>query len=458
MSREDTGEEKNQENSVGLKKALLSRHVAMISIGGIIGSGLFVGSSAAIASAGPAILVSYVIAGVIVFLLMRMLGEMAISSGEAGSFTEYIRLGLGDYAGFLSGWMYWYFWVVALAVESIAGAVIIAEWIPLPEWQIGLALLAMLTGINLMSTRSFGEFEFWFSLLKVMAIVVFIGIVGAYGFGLGQEATGFSNLYSHGGFAPNGLVAVLAGVTTVVFALVGAEIVTVAAAETSEPDKAIANLTTTLIFRITLFFMASLFVILLVVPWNRVVPGETPFALALDIVGVPGAANIMKAVVLVAVLSCLNSGIYVASRILFVLAAKSDAPQWLVKVDSRGVPSRAILMASFFSCFGVLASIFSTSEVFTFLVNASGGIMLIVYLLMAVAQVSLRRRSEATGQVITSVRMWLFPWLSYAVIASICAVLVSMLFAPGLFEQLLGSFVCVAVISLLFLFMRRAKA
>ena len=223
-----------------LGQSLRSRHVTMIAIGGIIGAGLFVSSSTSIATVGPAVIVSYLLAGLVILLIMRMLSEMAMLTPDAGSFTELIRIGLGDTAGFVSGWLYWYFWVAVVAIEAIAGAVIIADWIALPTWQIGMMLLAVMTGVNLLSTRSYGEFEFWFSTAKVTAILIFIGIAALWATGVtAPSGNTFSNLTAHGGFAPKGWLAVLAGVTSIIFMLCGAEVATIAAAEAREPARII---------------------------------------------------------------------------------------------------------------------------------------------------------------------------------------------------------------------------
>jgi GABA permease len=239
----------------------------MISIGGIIGAGLFVGSSAAIASIGPAIVASYVLAGLVVLIVMRMLSEMAVATPGVGSFTEYVRLGLGDWAGFISGWLYWYFWVVVVAIEAIAGAALLHQWLDLPVWQIGLALMIILTAVNLLSTRSYGEFEFWFSSIKVGAIVVFILIAGAYALGItSPSGSTFGNLIAHDGFAPFGTLSVLAGVTTVIFSLCGAEIVTIAAAESNEATSTMSRLTSTIIVRILLFYVLSVLLVVAIVP------------------------------------------------------------------------------------------------------------------------------------------------------------------------------------------------
>jgi GABA permease len=201
-----------------LSRTLLPRHITMITIGGVIGAGLFVGSSAAIAAAGPAALLSYILAGTIVFIVMRMLGEMAITHPGVRTFTEFSRAGLGDAAGFVAGWLYWYFWIVVVPIEAIAGAQILQHWINLPMWQLGLALMAVMTAVNLLSARSYGEFEFWFSSIKVAAIIAFILVTAAFAFGFTSPAGAtFANLTAHGGFAPKGWVPVVATVTTVFF-------------------------------------------------------------------------------------------------------------------------------------------------------------------------------------------------------------------------------------------------
>lgn len=442
-----------------LAKALRGRHVAMISLGGIIGAGLFVGSSAAIAAIGPAVIVSYALAGVIVLLAMRMLGEMAIVHPDAGAFTEFSRLGLGQWAGFTAGWLYWYFWVVVVAIEAIAGAKIVALWIPLPQWLLGIGLMIVLTGSNLLSTRTFGEFEFWFSSIKVAGIIAFIVIAGSYAFGFagGSAATSIANFTSDGGFAPFGWQAVLAGVTTVVFAVVGAEITTVAAAEAHEGPRTIANLTTSLVVRIAAFYIISIALIVAVVPWRSIAPGVSPFGLALQHIGIPAAADIMNAIVLTAVLSCLNSGIYVASRVLFTLSRHGDAPTWLVRIDRRGVPSRAIIACVAFAFLALGVSVVSETGLFAFLVNASGALMMFVYLMTAAAHIVLRRRTEATEPEKLTLKMWLFPGLTYLTMAAMVGVLVAMGLTPALASQLWASLACLAVILIAWVALRMGR-
>ena len=442
-----------------LSRSLRPRHVAMITIGGIIGAGLFVGSSVAIKATGPAVIISYTLTGTLLLLVMRMLGEMAVEMPQVRSFTEFTRATLGNWAGFSVGWLYWYFWVTVIPVEAIAGAGIIRDWIPLPEWVIGTALMVCMTAVNLMSARAYGEFEFWFSSIKVAAIISFIIVVGAHAFGFrSPSGPTFSNLTAYGGFAPLGWFAVLASVTTVIWSMMGAEVVTIAAAESPEPARAVARMTSTIISRILLFYVLSVFVITCAVPWTKVVPAQSPFTLALDEVHFPYASSFMAVVVLTAVLSCLNSCFYIASRVLFVLATRGDAPRWLVRTNARHVPARAVMLASLFGFAGVIAAILSREGVYVFLTNSSGAIIAVIYFMIGVSQVVSRRARERQGLPPPALPMWLFPWLSYVGIAGMASVLVAMAFTPSHRAELWTSAVSIAVALLAYVVFRRPRA
>ncbi len=277
------------------------------------------------------------------------------------------------------------------------------------------------------------------------------------GFGRRTGPT-FSNLTAYGGFAPHGWFAVLASVTTVIWSMMGAEVVTIAAAESPEPARAVARMTSTIISRILLFYVLSVFVITCVVPWSKVVPAQSPFTLALDEVHFPFASTIMAAVVLTAVLSCLNSCFYIASRVLFVLATRGDAPRWLVRTNARHVPARAVLLASAFGFAGVIAAILSRTGVYVFLTNSSGAIIAIIYLMIGVSQVRSRRARERAGLPPSALPMWLFPWLSYLAIAGMASVLVAMAFTPSHRAELWTSTVSIAVALLAYVFFRRGRA
>ena len=441
-----------------LSRSLRPRHVAMITIGGIIGAGLFVGSSVAIAAAGPAIIISYALTGFLVLLIMRMLGEMAVDMPQVRSFTEFPRAALGHWAGFSVGWLYWYFWAMVIPVEAIAGAGILQRWISLPMWVIGAVLMLLMTLVNLTSARTYGELEFWFSSIKVAAILTFIVVVGAHAFGF-HAANGptFSTLTAYGGFAPKGPFAVLAAVTTVIWSMMGAEVVTIAAAESPEPARAVARMTSTIVTRILIFYVLSIFVIVSTVPWQQVIPGQSPFTLALDGVHFPYASEIMSAVILTAVLSCLNSSFYVASRVLFVLASRGDAPRWLVKTNARHVPARAVMLASAVGFAGVVIAILSPSVVFAFLVNASGAIIAIIYLMIGVSQVRTRRARELSGAPPPTLPMWYFPWLSYVAIAGMATVLIAMAVTPSHRAEFWTSTISIAVVLLAYVIFRRGR-
>jgi L-asparagine transporter-like permease len=423
----------------------------MIALGGIIGAGLFVGSSAAIASAGPAILISYALTGLIVLLVMRMLGEMALAHPGLLGFTDYARVGLGNWAGFTTGWLYWFFWVVVVGVEAIAAGSILQPMTGLAVWQSGLLFIVAMTLTNLRSTRTYGEFEFWFASIKVGAILAFVLTAGLY---LAQRYESgvshpFNYLTSNHGFAPLGWSAVFVGVSSVIFTLVGGEIATLAAAESMEPEQAVAKLTVSLILRVTIFYVLSLFLILCIVPWSQIVPGRSPFVAALEVIGIRGAPLMMNLLVLTAALSALNSALYVTSRTLFVLAAHGDAPQSLVILSARQVPVRAILISTLVGYACVITSILSPQVVFAFLINASGAVILFVYALITLAQIGHRRRLERSDADRLKLKMWGFPWLSYAVLAVIGAILASMAVtketAPQFFSSALALTITIAV-------------
>src|ERR1700720_4645517 len=382
-----------------LSRSLKSRHLAMISIGGIIGAGLFVGSSTSIIAAGPAVFISYAVTGLLILLVMRMLGEMATALPNVRSFTEFARCGLGDGAGFVVGWLYWYFWVIVVPVEAIAGAKILQHWLPgFSPLRIGIGLMTVMTCVNLMSARSYAEFEFWFASIKVAAILVFIAIAASYAFGwTAPHGATFGNLVDYGGFTPHGWIAVLAAVPTVFFAMTGAENTTIAAAESAQPGRAVARMSTTVIWRILIFYVFSLFLIVSVTPWNTVRSGESPFTLALNAMHVPWAGTIMSAIILTAVLSCLNSAFYVSSRVLFILADRGDAPQSFVKLNKRRVPVVSVLIGAAAGFLGIIAATEAPQKVFDFLLSSSGALIVFVYMITAAAQIALRRRRERNG-------------------------------------------------------------
>ncbi len=439
----------------GLQHSLKQRHMTMIALGGVIGAGLFVGSGVVIKSAGPAAVLSFLITGALVVLVMRMLGEMAVAIPTVGSFYEYAREAwhdrpaIGGLAAFLTGWMYWYFWVIVVALEAVAGANLVRYWLPdVPAWSISLVLLVMLTLTNLISVKSFGEFEFWFASIKVAAIVVFLFLAGLFVLGLWPDTVvDVSNLTTHGGFMPNGIVPVLTGAVAATGFYFGAEIVTIAAAETAEPQKAVAKATNSVITRVLVFYVGSILLVVCLVPWNAA-GMATPYVSALNAMRIPAAAQIMNAVILIAVLSALNSGLYASSRMLFALTKRGDAPKALAKLSRNGVPIRAILIGTLFGYVAVIMSYVSPDTVFAFLVNSYGTVAIFVYVLIAVSQLRLRARLEREDPARLRVRMWCYPYLTYVAIVGMVGIVVAMAFIPEQRTPLLLGIASLAILLL----------
>ena len=319
----------------------------MLGLGGVIGAGLFVGSGAGIAVAGPGIVLSYLIAGALAMLVMRMLGEMSAAMPASGAFSVHAERALGRWAGFSVGWLYWFLLVVVLAVEATGAARIANGWVPgVPQWGWVLIFMVVFTVANLAAVKNFGEFEFWFATLKVTAIVLFLvlGLLAVFGVLPDTEPVGLANLTGQGGFLPHGWGGVISGVLAVVFAFGGLEVVTIAAAESDDPARAVGRAVRSAVWRILFFYVGSMLVIVTLLPWSSMEPGKSPYVAVLDSIGVPGAGQIMNIVVFVALLSALNANLYGSSRMVFSLAERGEAPRALLKVSGRGAaPRRARL-------------------------------------------------------------------------------------------------------------------
>src|SRR5215217_4873381 len=433
-----------------LQPGLKRRHMTMIAIGGVIGAGLFVGTGPILNQAGPATILTYLFTGTILILIMRMLGEMAVAQPSVGSFSDYSRMALGNWAGFSVGWLYWYFWAIVVGFEATAAAGILGQYVPnIPPWLISLFLILLLTGTNLYSVGSYGEFEFWFASIKVAAIVIFIVLAIVFLLGLFGPSPGFSNLYAEGGFFPHGPLAMFSGVATVIFAFVGAEIVTIAAAESNEPEEGVARATNAVIYRVLLFYVVAVFFVACIVPWNTPFTEDvikSPFTLAFERIGIPGSGTLMNFVVLTAVLSVLNSSLYTTSRMLFALTRHNDAPQFFLNTTARGVPIWAILAGTSIGYVSVVIYYFAPASVFTWLINASGAVAIFVYLLIAISELVMRRRIERENPERLQLKMWLYPWLTYLSIAAIVAVLIAMVVIPEQRPLLIASVISAIVI------------
>ncbi|MDR7053905.1 AAT family amino acid transporter/GABA permease [Pseudomonas koreensis] len=425
----------NPKDSNGqLAQGFKPRHVTMLSIAGIIGAGLFVGSGHAIAAAGPAVLLAYLFSGLLVVLVMRMLGEMAVAHPDTGSFSTYADQAIGRWAGFTIGWLYWWFWVLVIPIEALAAGHVLNQWFPqVDAWLFALLSIVLLVITNLFSVSKYGEFEFWFAMAKVIAIIGFIGLGFAVLMGWipEREASGLSTLMAeHGGFAPNGMSAVVGAFITIMFSFIGTEAVTIAAAESNNPAQNIAKATRSVIWRIGIFYLLSIFVVISVVPWNDPqLASVGSYQRALELMNIPNAKFLVDVVVLIAVASCMNSSIYISSRMLYSLGRRGDAPPALKVTSAAGVPRAAVIASTVIGAGVTLLSYFMPAGLFQFLLASSGAIALLVYLVIAISQLRMRRRLERE-KVEMTLRMWLFPWLTWLVIAFICAALAVMMITP----------------------------
>ncbi|APS21614.1 amino acid transporter [Streptomyces sp. Tue 6075] len=436
-----------------LSHGLKQRHLTMLGLGGVIGAGLFVGSGAGIAVAGPAIVVSYLIAGALAMLVMRMLGEMSAAMPASGSFSVHAERALGRWAGFSVGWLYWFLLVVVLAVEATAAAQIAHGWVPgIEPWTWVLLFMVVFTVANLTAVKNFGEFEFWFASLKVGAIVVFLVLGGLAVFGLLPDThpVGMANLTGQGGFLPNGWSGVVSGVLTVVFAFGGLEVVTIAAAETDDPARAVGRAVRSAVVRILFFYVGSMLVIVTVLPWTAQQAGLSPYVKVLDAIGVPSAGQIMNIVVFVALLSALNANLYGSSRMIFSLAERGEAPRGLLKVSRKagaegssgqpgGVPRRAVLASVAFGFVSVLLNLLWPDTVFLYMLNSVGAVLLFVWALIAASQLRLRARLEQEAPDALALRMWWFPYLTWVTLAGLLGVLLLMLTDDAARPQVLWS-------------------
>ncbi|NKE60779.1 amino acid permease [Lentzea sp. PSKA42] len=413
----------------------------MIALGGVIGAGLFVGTGAGIAVAGPAVLISFGLAGILALLIMRMLGEMAAEYPSGGAFSVHAEKALRPWAGFTVGWVYWSAVGVVLAVEAAGAAKIASGWIPaVPQWAWVLIFMSVLTAVNLTDVRNFGEFEFWFAGLKVAAIVLFLVLGAAAIAGLlpGVDSPGAQNLQD---FLPHGWGGVVAGFMAVVFAFGGLEVVTIAAADAEDPRHAIGKAVRTSMTRLLVFYLGSMAVVVTLLPWNDSQVGASPYVAVLDRLGIPAAGQIMNVVIFVALLSAINATLYGAARMLCSLAERGEAPKALLN-KKNGVPRNAVLASVAFGFFSVLLNYLWPDTVFLLLLNAVGSALLIVWAFVAISQIRLRRTIENP-----TLPMWGYPYLSWLALAGIVTIIVLMLSDEQARVQILSTGVLVAVVS-----------
>ena len=438
--------------STALARGLKTRHLTMMGLGSAIGAGLFLGTGVGIAAAGPAVLIAYAIAGFITVCFMQMLAEMVAARPSSGTFSTYAAQAFGPWAGFTIGWLYWFMMIMIMAVEITGASAIVAAWFGISPWIPALVAIVAFTVINFSAVKNFGEFEFWFALIKVAVIVAFLIIGIALWLGL-LPAGGFVGLenVSEVGFIPNGLSGVATALLAVAFAFGGIELVTVAAAESEDPQAGVHSAIRSIIWRISVFYIGSVLLIVLLLPFDQIggadSAADSPFTAVLELANIPGAVGIMEAVIVVALLSACNTQIYGSSRFLQNLAVRGDAPASFARTDARGVPMRAVVVSVAFGFAAVALQYWNPPGLLAFLLNAVGGCLIVLWIVVALSFVRLHPKLVATGE-ITGVRMWapaVLPWVMIALAAGVIAL---MLADPDGRFQMLAVTVVVGVIAI----------
>jgi AAT family amino acid transporter len=413
-----------------LARGLSHRQLQMMAIGGTIGVGLFLGSGKAIRNAGPAVIISYLVAGAVVFLMLRALGEMAVDRPTSGSFANYAEELVGRWAGFATGWTYWMMWVTTVMAEITAIGIYTEYFFPgVPQWAPALVAVGLLLAANLASVRLFGEAEFWFALIKIVAIVAFIvaGIV-ILAFKVGElaETAAVSNLWKYGGFFPNGPLGPLLALQMVTFAFMGVEMIGVAAGEAKDPKRELPKAINRVAWRILLFYVVAILIVLMLIPWTEVGVKESPFVLAWASLGIAGAGGILNGVVLTSALSSSNSGIFASARMLRALSVAGVAPRQLRPVSKRHVPARALAVSALALVAGVAINVVSPDKAFTYITSVATVGVLWVWGMIAVTHLRFRRLVNRGERPASAFRLPGSPWTNYIVLAYV--VLVAVLF------------------------------
>ena len=441
-----------------LGTGLKSRHLTLMGLGMAVGAGLFLGVGEGIRAAGPAILVAYFIAGLIVIAVMRMLGEMAATRPSSGSFATYGRQAFGHWAGFLLGWLYWFLLIMVGGAEITGAAAIMAGWFDIPQWIPALVAVVFFAVVNLAQVKGFGEFEYWFAMIKIVVIIGFLVIGTALFFGLlpGQEFVVLTHV-KESGFAPNGIPGIAAGLLAVAFAFGGIEVVTIAAAESENPAQAVKNAVNSIIWRIALFYVGSVVVIILLLPYAQIdaadSAADSPFTQVLEMANLPGVVGFMEVVIVLALLSAFNAQIFGTSRLAYQQALEGDAPRWLAKTNASGVPTNSVLVSMFFAFVAVGLQWWNPPGLLSFLMNAVGGCLIVTWIMITLSYIRLRPEMRAgEGHSAVEVQGGMFvPW---ATLAALLALVGLMLVDASARGQILAVLIVSAALVVASLFTR----
>ncbi|MGG3964769.1 amino acid permease [Heyndrickxia faecalis] len=441
--------EKNQHH---LQKGLSPRHVQFIALAGMIGTGIFKGSSDTVSLAGPSVAVSYLIGGALLFIVMSALGEMALVHPGL-NVQNLIHKAFGSRVSFIIGWLYWINWVIVTVVELLAAGSFLQFWVPqAPLWLLSLLCAAFVVGINLIEVKYYGEFEFWIAGIKIITLIVFILLGALILFGLfpGTSST-VSNYTAHGGFFPNGLHGTFSAFLIVMFSYGGAELIGVTVSETKDSEKVLPRVIKQTVVRVMLFYILPILVICGIIPWNQVSSVESPFVQVFSRTGIPAAAHVMNFVLLTAVLSAANSGIYATSRTLFNMAQSGEAPRAFLKISRKGVPLISILLTSLFILAGVILAYLTPDEVISYLMTIPGFTVVLVWIAICAAELRLRKSYAK----LPSFRVKGYPFMVWIALLALSGIFLSFLLGGG---NPIGTSVCLAILIVLVVLSLRIKA
>lgn len=408
-----------------LSRSLKNRHIQMIALGGAIGTGLFYGSAASIRLVGPGIILSYLIGGLAIYLIMRMLGEMSTEEPVAGAFSHFAYRYWGGFAGFLSGWNYWLLYVLVSMAELSVVGIYVAYWLPeFPSWASALIVLVAVTTLNLLNVRSYGESEFWLALIKIAAIIgmILLGLVLIAG-GIDHKAAGLSNLWAHGGFLPNGVQGLLLSLVVVMFSFGGTELIGITAGEADDPQRSIPRAINQVIWRILIFYVGSLAVLVILYPWDEIGTQGSPFVLIFSRLGIPAAPDILNLVVLTAAISVYNSGMYSNGRMLYSLANQGNAPRIFMRLSSRRVPWAGILFSSACTLAIVVINFLVPEGAFMQVMAVATAAAALTWLMIVLVHLKFRRAHA--GKELLFPSPW-YPWTNYLCVAFLLGVVALM--------------------------------
>ncbi|OYN77700.1 amino acid permease [Mycolicibacterium sphagni] len=413
---------------VGYHKGLKPRQLQMIAIGGAIGTGLFMGAGGRLHTAGPGLFIVYAICGVFVFFILRALGELVLHRPSSGSFVSYAREFLGEKAAYVAGWMYFFNWACTSIVDVTAVALYMHYWgafKAIPQWAIALVALLIVLTVNMISVKVFGEMEFWAALIKVVALVTFlvVGIVFLAGrFTIEGSTTGTTVIADNGGLLPTGVLSLVVITSGVIFAYAAVELVGTAAGETENPDKVMPKAINSVVVRIAVFYVGSLVLLALLLPYTTYKQGESPFVTFFSRIGVPAAGTIMNFVVLTAAMSSLNAGLYSTGRILRSMAMNGSAPQVTGRMTKRGVPFAGIALTACFTVLGVFLNLVVPAEAFNIALDLSALGIIASWGTIVICQIQLYRWSQKGILSRPAFRLWGTPYTSYATLAFLAVV------------------------------------